>query len=74
LRHQNLRLPRQMIHFYDSTGGVPYVIAEDGVVDATLIDRDIEAVWRRGFNTTLDGVRLNDTFELFREVERQNTL
>ena len=67
MRHQDLRNPVLPIHLYDTI-----IVAHEGIVDQELSDVDIEAVWRRGFNTTLDGTRLHDTVQLFDEVKRQN--
>ena len=68
LRHQQLEMPQQLVHFYDG-----YIVAKDGVVDAVLSDVQIEALWRRGFNRTLDGRVLEDSPQLFAEIDRQNS-
>jgi hypothetical protein len=67
LRHQDLDNPVRPIFLYDTV-----IVAHEGIVDQELSDVDIEAVWRRGYNTTLDGVKLHDTVQLFDEVKRQN--
>lgn len=68
LRHQQFTNPELYVHFYEGL-----TIARDGVIDDTLTDVQIESAWRRGYNRTLDGRILQDSVQLFTEIDRQNS-